>query len=311
LSYPRIHAEVRKLIGEQPFDLVHVDHLFLCKHLGFVKKDFGLPLVLTTHNVESSLAEQTLKELGVNRWLRERALNRIRETEKESVSLADHVVCVSQNDFDEIAVWGLDRDRLSVIPLGIYFPADAPLPKETGKVIFVGSSFEPNRFALERILRDIAPKVPEVRFEIIGSVCEGVSNLEVPENVKLDGRVSQEELYRIYGEAAVAIAPLSVGSGLKMKVLEYLSWGRPTVATPIAVQGLIGLQDNTDLLVEEQIEDFPLRIKELLNNDELRLRLYKNSREKTRKYSFENIVVSYENLLRTIAKRGKETAPRA
>ena len=309
LPYPRIQSEVKRLLGQGDFDLIHVDHLFLGRHVSRIAKELGLPMVLTTHNVESLLAEQTLKELSVNGWLLKVALDRIRKTEHESTSLADNVVSVSQSDCDDIESWGVNREKLSVIPLGINFPAEVPFPKGK-KVIFVGSNFDPNRFALEYILREIAPEVPDASFEIVGSVCEHAKGMNVPKNVKLVGRVSQEELYRIYGEAAIALAPLTVGSGLKMKLLDYLAWGRPTIATKVAVQGLAELRDGVDLVIEENIEGFPLRIKQLLRDDEMMARLHRNSREVARKYSFKNVVESYENLLKTMVQRGRETGQR-
>ena len=296
LPYPKIQSETKRLVSQLSCDIIHVDHLFLGRHIEF-------PAVLTTHNIESRLAEQTLREFSAKGWLFDKTLSRIRKTEYESAAQANHIVCVSQEDYREIKSWGVNDNKLSVIPLGINYPEQAPFP-EGNKVVFVGSNFDPNRFALEHIVRRIAPKVPEACFEIVGSVCEYARNMSIPRNVKLLGRLEQQNLYKIYSNAAVAIAPLTVGSGLKMKILEYLAWGKPVIATDVAMKGFPELQDHRDVIIEHNIENFPQQIKELLSDTEMKLRLYMNSREKAKKYAFDNIVTSYENLLKRLAQKG-------
>ena len=65
---------------------------------------------------------------------------------------------------------------------------------------------------------------------------------EVPEGVQFLGFVAN--LDREYARAAVVISPLTVGSGLKIKLIEAMAAGKAIVATPVTLQGLEGRADD-------------------------------------------------------------------
>jgi O-antigen biosynthesis protein len=59
--------------------------------------------------------------------------------------------------------------------------------------------------------------------------------------VAVTGALSAAELDARYGAARVAVAPLRVGAGVKLKVVEALRHGLPLATTPVGAQGLEGL----------------------------------------------------------------------
>ena len=73
------------------------------------------------------------------------------------------------------------------------------------------------------------------------------------------------ELSAIRRQAAVAIAPMRAGSGTPIKVLESMADGLPVVATPLASQGLDGLQGG-EIAVARNPEAFAGAIVELLED---------------------------------------------
>jgi glycosyltransferase involved in cell wall biosynthesis len=68
-------------------------------------------------------------------------------------------------------------------------------------------------------------------------------------------------------KAAVCIAPLVSGAGLRGKVIEYAALRRPFVATSIAVEDLV-FQDGRDFLRADAAQDFSQRIIGLLRDPE-------------------------------------------
>jgi len=58
----------------------------------------------------------------------------------------------------------------------------------------------------------------------------------VPEGVTVHGVVP--DMADAYRRAAVVLAPLRFGTGLKIKSVEALSYGRPLICSPVAAEGM-------------------------------------------------------------------------
>jgi succinoglycan biosynthesis protein ExoO len=106
---------------------------------------------------------------------------------------------------------------------------------EPGRLVFVGSDALPNLDGLRWFLREVFPalRAGGVTLDLIGDCGAAVGAL--PPGVTRHGRV--DDLAPRLHKAALAIAPLLVGSGLKIKILDYARHGLVTIATPAALEG--------------------------------------------------------------------------
>lgn len=101
--------------------------------------------------------------------------------------------------------------------------------------VFMGSGHPPNVHAAEFIVRTLAPQLPEITLDIIGSCLpEG----KYPPNVRRHGVVNDELKNRLLGQANLALNPMASGSGSNVKVLDYLSYGLPVLSTPFGMRGI-------------------------------------------------------------------------
>jgi glycosyltransferase involved in cell wall biosynthesis len=125
------------------------------------------------------------------------------------------------------------------------FPERQTAPS-SAQIIFVGSfRHPPNIAAAELLARSIFPlvrkQIPEARLVIAGAYAtEGVKAL-AGAGVEVAGWLSDEDLTALYARSRLAVVPLEVGAGIKLKVVEALSKGIPLVTTPVGAQGLSGL----------------------------------------------------------------------
>jgi hypothetical protein len=118
-----------------------------------------------------------------------------------------------------------------------------PCPRPPGterladRLVFVGSDALPNLDGLRWFLSDIWPRLRTwrntVTLDIVGDCGPAIPNL--PEGVACLGRV--KNLAVVLHRSSLAIAPLRVGTGLKIKLLDYSRHGLMTVGTPVALQG--------------------------------------------------------------------------
>ena len=78
--------------------------------------------------------------------------------------------------------------------------------------------------------------------------------------------------------AAVVVAPLSTGGGLRVKVLEALAFGKALVASPLAVEG-IALTDGRNYLRADGDAAFADAVALLLGDERRRVELGRAARE--------------------------------
>lgn len=147
---------------------------------------------------------------------------------------------------------------------------------ERRDLIFIGGfRHQPNVDAVQYFSREVLPlvrnRLPEVQFHIVGShPTDRVKALAKIAGVLVHGFV--QDLGPILDSMKVAVAPLRFGAGIKGKIGKYLSHGVPTVATPIAVEGM-GLRDGHNILVADTPQRFADAIVQAYSDDVLWERL--------------------------------------
>ncbi|KQQ00982.1 hypothetical protein ASF56_13675 [Methylobacterium sp. Leaf122] len=125
-----------------------------------------------------------------------------------------------------------------VLLLPPHFPAQRPfaVPERVARIGFLGHGNDPNLFSIGRFIRawrdGWTPDRPEL--VIAGEICRSLPGVEGP-GVRLLGYLDRLEDF--YAQADLVVAPMLMGSGLKMKVGEALSFGRPVIGTEIGLEG--------------------------------------------------------------------------
>ncbi|MFB2768224.1 glycosyltransferase [Pelatocladus sp. BLCC-F211] len=138
-----------------------------------------------------------------------------------------------------------------------------------GRCFFVGNAVDHNYYGLKWFLEDVWLRVielmPNSSLHVCGSVCDLIQG-NYP-NVRFLGRVN--DLKPEYEAAEVCLVPLLAGSGLKIKLVEAMSYGRACVSSSVGVQGLGGAVGSA-VLVADTPEDFAAAIHMVLTKTEKR-----------------------------------------
>jgi polysaccharide biosynthesis protein PslH len=232
---------VRAALRRGRVDLVHVEGFYLMQH---VPDWCRVPIVLVEQNVEYSLWEQRLRVAG-SREEQRRSFLEFRETRAhELAAWRRATICGAVTEDDRTAMLrampGLD---VRVVPDGAdHLPARLDCPAEPQPtVLFVGNyGYEPNVDAARWLCAEIMPRVrervPAARLVLVGnSPPADLLGLRC-DWLDVTGRVERIEPY--LDASAVFVAPLRVGGGIKVKMLEALSRGKAIVSTSVGTQGL-------------------------------------------------------------------------
>lgn len=148
-------------------------------------------------------------------------------------------------------------------------------PAERPTILFQGSlHYGPNIDAVDWLIDEVAPhlfeQLPGAQIRLVGTTSPGVEKRHHPPAVVVAGRVPDigPELAR----ADIAVVPLRIGSGTRLKILESFAHRIPVVSTTVGADGL-DVQDGVHLLLADRPEEFAGACRLLIEDRELALRL--------------------------------------
>lgn len=280
-------SEFKRQIAEvaAAFPVLIVDHYEMFQ---YVPKSFSGKVIMHTHNAEFMLW-QRMSELTnnpVKKLILKLEANRVKKYEKATFSRSD-LIYSTPSDIELYENHGFDTAKHKVT----YHLGNDSLLKlpqlefeRTEKAItFIGTlSWEPNIDGLVWFLthcwKTIKKQEPDCKLYILGSkpdnritdAANGDSQIIFTGFVK-----NLEDYLRI---TRVYIAPLRFGSGMKVKVLEGLYRGTPTVSTSVGAEGL-AVESGKEIMIADTAELFANHCLELLKNNDLWNGLRDNSRK--------------------------------
>ena len=269
-AYAPVRKALAPFIAGAPGCVVVVEYAGLAP---LVARRFpGQRWVLTLHNLGSTMAAQ---EADVTpgrrqRWLHRRDATAAARWERAILDRYDQVIAVSEADARVLDGGG--RHGLAVVPNGVDLggPAPEPLPRDP-TVVFTGALYTgPNRDGIIWFCRDVWPivrrGVPTAKLVVVGArpgpeVCDlgGRDGVEV--------RADVPAVRPFLDRARVAVVPLRVGSGTRLKALEALAAGRPVVGTTIGLDGL-GLVPGRHAAFADDPEALAAAVVRALEDDE-------------------------------------------
>ena len=256
-------------------EIILFEHPYLAPLLSLIPN--YKPIVYSSLNCEVSLKKETLKHRADYPIL----INRVQELEERLLRRANLVVCVSEADWESFKV-NFPSQRYVVVENGVRCSSYENLPNDINNssknyplVLFVGSAHMPNIDAAHYIIDVLAPETPEVLFGIIGSVGNALVNYSRPKNVSFLGVLDEDIKNCLMKNATIAINPLFSGGGSSLKVPDFFAAGLPVVSTEIGVRGY-KLLDGVHYLLANA-SNFPQRVRQLLADEPLRLKLRKNA----------------------------------
>lgn len=109
-------------------------------------------------------------------------------------------------------------------------------------------------------------RYPEVCFYLAGRNMPGRYQSSEKLNIKVVGEV--EKAATFIKSKAVMVAPLLSGSGMRVKIIDGMAYGKPIVATSVSAEG-IGVKDGQHLMLADEPEDFAERIGMLLEHRDI------------------------------------------
>jgi glycosyltransferase involved in cell wall biosynthesis len=142
--------------------------------------------------------------------------------------------------------------------------------------------YEPNADAVKYFMHDVMPGIQgqqsDACLSVVGKEAEhDIQQLHDGQACFVHGQVP--DVTRYYQSAGLVIAPIRLGSGTRLKILEALMFGKALVASSVAVEGL-DIRPGIDLEVADTPSSFANACLELMRDERRRHRLGQAGRER-------------------------------
>jgi glycosyltransferase involved in cell wall biosynthesis len=200
-------------------------------------------LVIDEHNVEYDLLRRTADATRFDRkFFHSVNWRKLKHEEVGVWKRFDGCTLTSRRD-EEIVNAEAPSVRTAVVPNGVEVDTFKPRPDpiEPMTLLFFGAmNYYPNTDGAVFFAREVFPllaeRYPKLRLRIVGPVGEGpVMDLK-SERVEVVGFVT--DVMSEIARAAVVVAPLRIGGGTRLKILEAMSMAKAIVSTRIGAEGI-------------------------------------------------------------------------
>lgn len=233
----RYGAEVERVANEWKPDLVQIEFDVMGRFLGALGHTTA-PRILVVHEPGLEAAREGRTQGG--RIMRRLDVLAWRRFTRRLLSRVQAVVVFTERDRTSLAALGGSARILTIAP-GVDVPPASSAGSDPYGLLFVGNFIHPpNIDAAWRLATQIFPRVrsrcPEATLQLVGpSPPDQLLGLH-RDGITVAGHVPDVGPY-LQG-AALVVAPVRQGGGIRIKVLEALAAGKAVVATPLAVEGL-------------------------------------------------------------------------
>ena len=297
----RFRKELSNLLSTGDFDLLHCEWTPYARYLRSVG---DIPSVVSAHNIESQIWQRRAERSPgmLSRMFFRMQAWKMQRFERSALSRCSSVTAVSDLDVQQFKAWGIHSAQSVENGVDIdFFSTPQTIAASPLEVLFVGSlDWFPNQDAVRFFVEEIFPLIkiqkPAAQLTVVGR--------RAPESLALwmrrqEGVTLLSEVPDVrpcYTRAALAIVPLRIGGGTRIKILEAMSMGKPVVSTSIGAEGL-AVKDGTHVLIADTPAEFARAAVSLMLSEELCRKIGQNGRKLVlERYSWDRIACHQEQV---------------
>ena len=278
-----VHAKLIEVLKEKKYDVVQLEGLYLVPYIKTIRTNSNAKISMRAHNIEYQIWDGLAKNEGGLKGMYFKVLaNKMKRFEKRSLNKYDVLIPVSQSDKTEF------KDLGSNVPscvMSIGMDVHSMKPSSEGRPIktlfHLGSlDWTPNQeglvWFLDNVWKNLNRLFPDLQFNIAGrNIPDWFKQLNYA-NVNILGEVDDAHQFVLGND--LMIVPLFSGSGMRVKIMEAMAFGKTIVSTSLGAEGSFATH-NKNIIIADTIEDFIQSISEVINKKEKYEQIGKEARQ--------------------------------
>lgn len=267
---PSFRRTLREVTKSRDYDVAVFDHTAMWQFAGELK---SIPVRCgVAHDVLSQLWERrALMATGAKKVLLQMEAARMKKWESDALRQLTISAPFSEKDAQLLRELAPGASVQAIQPwfsnlVDLIKPSSRSGPPKN--LLFWGALSRPEnqdcvQYTLEKILPLVRKKVPDVHYYIAGAVNDKLREKWSQPGVTVTGFV--DDVAALFSQMDIALLPLRLGAGIKIKVLESLSAGLPVVTSLIGIEG-IPAEPNLHYLLGNTAEEFAAQVVQLLSS---------------------------------------------
>ncbi len=251
-----------RIVSSNRFDVIHCDHSAMMPIALYLKAKYSIPVALRLHNIEWTIWDRyasVLNNMHPKKWFINSQRNKLNKDETAFYSDADVCFAITEDDKQRalsmvkganvcVATAGVNLEEWNIIP---------GIEKQSNTLILATNydwvhNVDGVIWFIEKVLPIVKERYPDTKLQLIGKNPPEKLYTYKKDGVEVLGFVPSVKEY--LSKANVYIAPLFVGGGIRIKILEAMAIQLPVVATPVSAEG-IKAKATDGLFVSENIEE--------------------------------------------------------
>jgi glycosyltransferase involved in cell wall biosynthesis len=295
-----------RAIPSHHYDAALIEQIFLAPF----RDEINAPAILGEHNIESRLLEQ-----AASTDIRGTPTPGFASADQQSKLLSDYENRVWPQFDVRSAVNRFERDEIqrrarcgetvlaeNGTDLDLWLPNAQP---DTQRIVFFGMlGYFPNVDGILHFWHNIWPHLARSNssLELIVAGRSPTADIcALASQPRITVIENPPDIRTIAAAASVSIAPLRLGAGTRMKILDSMALGLPVVSTSLGCEGL-ALEDGEHILVRDDPAAFAGAILQLLKDPVLWRKLRHNGRELVeQRYTWEKTLAPLDAALWKLA----------
>lgn len=293
---------IKNYFKEKDVDIIQIEHLHLGWLAPLLQKVSKAPIILRSQNLEMRIMKRFAENQKkiILKYFAKIQYKKFIKFEPLICSKFDLCIMISRQD--EIELKKLNPAiNTKYIPAGIDTSLLEYKKKEeiAFSLVHIGhTDWLPNYDSLKWFLSDIMPRLINQESKIHLYVYGGgnTKDFPVPQNVKDNVTIVGfvDNIWKEVLEKELAVVPLRIGGGIRIKILEMLAVGENIITTSIGKEG-IDIFNEQEVLIADDADNF---VKKILNffsgkHDKDRMRI--NGKEFIKNnYTWNEIIKRFE-----------------
>ena len=249
------HHKLELLLSTHQYDIIQLEGLYLLPYFDLIRKYSTAKIVYRSHNIEHEIWERTaIQAKGIKKIYLNNLSKRLRKFEISLINKYDLLIPITLRDEKRLNELGNTKPALT-IPAGIDIQEKEPVAKPLkNDLFFIGAlDWAPNQEGLiwffDNCWDEIRKECPKVSLTVAGrNAPDWFVKMLKKHTVKYLGEVPNAQQFM--KKHAVMIAPLLSGGGMRVKIIEGMSFKKPIVTTPVGCEGIDAVNEK-DIFIAE------------------------------------------------------------